>query len=455
MGQADSTRFASTTELTAEPPAAFFSLPAGRSSLKAPAMGEMRLPRSLDCLPCVNTALRSDFVGLLQAWNARLREHQRCIRILDAVRWNGDIEADFFARAAGELPDITADDYRQAVPLERIRDRLLDLRRIERDINARLGTQHAAGRLLLRRCRSAQDALRLIAARGTGEFVWLSREVFGSTLESKTNRDRLTRLISWLEASPPAAGNERRYDADFTAGELERRLNAHFAPETIRVVIADTLNADACAGSGYLKVRRDARFTAGDIDLLEAHEGWAHVGTMLSGRGQPVFGVLAGCAPCVTCTQEGLAVFTEILADACNPARRRRLANRMRAVMMAERGADFLDVFRFFQERGSDDRNAYRNSVRVFRGSLPTGHGPFTKDYSYGLGLIELSSYLRSHPDDDQLIPLLFSGKTCFDDLPDLAELHGEGLLIAGEYVPPPFKDRARIRQGLRELATA
>jgi len=415
-------------------------------------MGILRTSTIIPAPARLDVSRRSDFVGQIQSWSARLRDHQRCIRVLDAVRWNGIIEEHFFAAGARELPAVTVDHYRQAVPLERVRARLVDLRQIEREIASHLGRGHAAGRLLLRRCRSAQEALKLIAARGTREFVWLSREIFGSTLGNRVTHERLARLVQWLECAPLSNHVKPTMDAAAAASELHRRLNEHFAPATIRVDISDALSADACAGAGYLKVRRDARFTWTDIDLLEAHEGWAHVGTMLSGLGQPIFNVLAGSVPCVTGTQEGIAVFTEILADACTPERRHRLANRLQAVMMAERGADFLDVYQHFLDRGHDERNAYRNSVRVYRGSLPGAYGPFTKDYSYGLGLIDLTNCLRTQRDDEgQLIPLLFSGKTCLEDLPDLAELHADGLLIAGEYVPPVF-DRDNLRRALREM---
>jgi uncharacterized protein (TIGR02421 family) len=419
-------------------------------------MGELSVPgnRTDEAGGRIDVRQRADFLGCLQNWNARLINHLRCIRVLEAVRWRGEVERDFLAHNGQLLPRVGVDDYRAVEPRINVPDRLADLRRLEQEIARRLGAGHPAARLLLRRCRSAQDALRLIAARGTTEFVWLSREIFGSSLASRTTRDRLLRLIAFLEASPDTGFPSERWTAEAAAQELTRRLAAYFSGAAIHVRTSEALSADAAAGPGYLKLRLDATFTNAEIDLLEAHEGWAHLGTMLSGQRQPIFSLLAKCAPCVTATQEGLAVLTELAAGVCHPLRRRRLAARLRAVMMAEDGADFLDVYRFFQEQLGHDRDAYRHACRVFRGSLPHGVGPFTKDLSYGLGLLELTAHLRTLGDDEgRAIPLIFSGKTCLDDLPDLTALQAEGLLIAGEFIPPPFRDRRQCRQALRDLS--
>ncbi len=371
------------------------------------------------------------------------------MRVLEAVRWHDDVESDFFARGCLELPRVMARDYRRYPSSTNLPERLADLRRLEREIAGQLGRDHPAASLLLRRCRSAQVALRLIAARGTREFAGLSRQLFGSSLSSASLRTRLLRLIRFFEAVPETDADSTLMSAEIAADILRERLHQYFGETSIDVRVANTLVADACAGGGYLKLRRGATFTAGDIDLLEAHEGWAHLGTMQSGLRQPIFTVLAKSSPCTTTTQEGLAVLTEIMVGACHSRRRQRLACRLRAVMMAEEGADFLEVFHFLR-KSNDDRRAYQQAARVFRGSLPSGIGPFTKDLSYGIGLLELIERLQSLPESDrQTLPLLLSGKTCLSDLNDLEAIHNEGLLIAGEFIPPPFRNLAGFRRAL------
>src|SRR5207248_10595704 len=163
-------------------------------------------------------------------------------------------------------------------------------------------------------------------------------------------------------------------------------LSARLAPffrdpaAAVRVKLSDGIVADAVAGGDCIKVRADARFTPREVRLLEVHEGWVHLGTTLNGQRQPVCTFLSKGPPSSTTTQEGLAVLTEVLSFASHPARLRRLTHRIEGVTMAEAGADFLEVYRFFLQEGYKPRDSYQHTTRPFRGSLPEGCRPFTKD---------------------------------------------------------------------------
>jgi uncharacterized protein (TIGR02421 family) len=401
----------------------------------------------------IDTTRRTEYLGAIQEWNARLIAAQRPIRVLEAVRWPDEVQRDFFARGGRELPTIGRDDYRrQSIRFDH-RAKTAELQSLASEIRCRLGRDDPAARLLICRCRSYRDAARLIVARGTPSFGQQSRELYGSSRPCR-ERERLRRLIRFLEAPSAASNVGELLAAPAAAAELSRRLGAHFDGAPVRVRLVAQLTSDACAGSTYLKLRRDAVFTQGDIRLLEAHEGWAHLGTALNGRGQPILPVLGKPAPHATATQEGLAVFMEFAAGACHSQRRMRLASRLRAVMMAEDGADFLQVYRFLCERGHGEVEAYRASARVFRGALPQGMGPFTKDLSYGFGLLSVANRLRDMAADPVSLTLLFSGKVDLDEVPDLADLHAQGLLAAGEFIPPPFQHESGLQQALELLAS-
>src|SRR5207248_8503041 len=140
---------------------------------------------------------------------------------------------------------------------------------------------------------------------------------------------------------------------------LSARLVAYFqGAEAVRVQLSDGIVADAAAGSDYIKIRGDARFTPREVRLLEVHEGWVHLGTTLNGQQQPVCTFLSKGPPSSTMTQQVLAVLTEILAFASHPGRVRRLTNRIEAVALAEAGANFLEVYRYFLEEGYDERES-------------------------------------------------------------------------------------------------
>src|SRR5262249_1396561 len=145
----------------------------------------------------------------------------------------------------------------------------------------------------------------------------------------------------------------------------------------------------------YLKLRATARFSPRDLRLLEVHEGWVHLGTTLNGTAQPVCSFLSRATPAAALTQEGLAVLVEVLTFASHPARLRRLVQRVQAIALAEAGADFVQVYRHFVEAGCHAGDSYQLAARVFRGSLPHGAGPFTKDLAYSRGLLEVGNFLR------------------------------------------------------------
>jgi uncharacterized protein (TIGR02421 family) len=225
---------------------------------------------------------------------------------------------------------------------------------------------------------------------------------------------------------------------------LAQRLGEYFNdPDAVRVKLSDGIVADSAAGSDYIKIRSDARFTPREVRLLEVHEGWVHLGTTLNGLHQPVCTFLSKGPPSSTITQEGLAVITEIFAYASHPGRVRRLTNRIEGVALAEAGANFLEVFRYFQQQGYEANESYQHSMRIFRGSLPDGCGPFTKDLSYSKGFVLIYNFVRMavRRGMTRRVPLLFCGKTNLADMKLLDQLIEEGLVAPPRFLPPAFAD--------------
>lgn len=227
-------------------------------------------------------------------------------------------------------------------------------------------------------------------------------------------------------------------------GLLQGRLDKLFNDPAarVRVIESDGIVADAAAGSDYIKLRANTLFSERDLRGLEAHEGWVHVGTTLNGSLQPVCTFLSKGTPSDTITQEGLAVFIEIVSFNSHPARLRRIADRIRAIGLAEKGATFLDVFNLLHDEGRSREEAYTAAMRVFRGSLPDS-GPFTKDLAYSTGFIDVYNFIRLAVRRGQLdrIPLLFCGKLAIEDMGTLAELAETGMLVPPHYLPPPVID--------------
>ena len=394
----------------------------------------------------------------IQQLSDRLVAAQRPLRVLTAVQWAPEIEHAFFAAGCRELPPVSRASYElRPLPFDSDckRHELLEL---ERDINRQLGHANACSQMMVRRCREYRQVADLLASRGTPAFAALSAELFGaSTWQLDDGNFSLASLASLVKqavraleegsVSLPNRGHESprspdTYNAVQAAAVLDRRLRAYFGEEArCRLELAPQLLAEAQASGCTVRLRADATYSAQDIRLLEVHEGWVHIATTFNGRAQKYATFLAKSSPAATVTQEGLAVLTEILAGTTHPARLRRLANRIEAVAMAEAGADFLDVYGFFLEEEGEPRASYHQAQRIFRGSLPTGCGPFTKDLSYLKGLLSLLHFLNQAARNGNAgwLALLFCGKMALADLPMAVQLVEEGTLEEPAFVPPFF----------------
>jgi len=178
------------------------------------------------------------------------------------------------------------------------------------------------------------------------------------------------------------------------------------------------------------------------MQLLQ-HEAFVHIGTTLNGHAQKQMRLLAAGHPGTTRTQEGLAVFAEIISGAMDPSRMRRLADRVIAIQMAMNGADFVEIFEFFMQRSDDPRQSFENARRVVRGGVASGGAPFTKDIVYLEGLLRVHNFLRVAVQLDRLdcLRLLFCGKLDIEDLPAICVMVQEGLCQFPKFLPPWARD--------------
>jgi uncharacterized protein (TIGR02421 family) len=387
---------------------------------------------------------------IIRTLSDRLVEAQRPIRILDAIKW--DDERCFFDKGCRELPSVTREYYdKRKLPFE-VEDKLHEFHAIERDLRRQLGEFNAAGQIMARMCQEYREVVRMLKYRGTRAFGEISERLYGSSSDSFHAGDpnladlghMMSDVLDNLSHEAIFGREEATFDARQTVEQLSDRLGSYFMDnDAVRVKLSDGIVADAAAGSDYLKIRGTARFSPREIRLLEVHEGWVHLGTTLNGQHQPICTFLSKGPPSSTITQEGLAVLTELLAFASHPGRVRRLTNRIEGVALAEAGANFLEVYRYFLEEGYDSHEGYQHAMRIFRGSLPEGCGPFTKDLCYSKGFVLVYNYIRLAVSRGMVrrVPLLFCGKTTLADIKTLSQLVDEGLVEPPRFVPPQFSD--------------
>ena len=381
---------------------------------------------------------------------------QKPLRFLDSIKWSEEIKKNFFEHKFKKLP-LVNDEYYKTINLSfDPQAKIAEFFDLEQEIRRRLGQYNSVGEILQRMCREYREVIHMIIGRGTSEFGRISKELYGSSIDAlyagQPSLNDLANMISEalinLKDLPKHSYDEKIYTSEQAVSIMQEKLNHYFQGATTlpQVVLADGIVADASAGADIIKIKKGAMFSERDLRLLEVHEGWVHVGTTLNGAEQPVCTFLSKGPPSSTVTQEGLATIMEIFTFASYPDRVKRLTNRIKAIHMAEEGADFIEVFNFFREQDLSEDFSYSCAMRVFRGSAPNG-APFTKDLVYTKGFILIYNYIRLSigQGNPELVRLLFCGKTTLEDLRVLSGLVHEGILVYPKFVPPQFTDLAAL----------
>lgn len=379
--------------------------------------------------------------GRIRATAKLLQQAAQPVKVLKAIGWPLQVKTDFFADKAKELPQISYPSFDPQPTIELIR-------------KARRSIFPQSSRVdiwLERQSNCIEWGAQMLANVGNPAFFTYGCQAYGeptsplrhypkTALElAQSIRDNIEHLDQIKMNIPSPAS----HSAEEVVQQISQAVKEHFGADAPEVVIVDQLSANALATSKQIRVRRDAKFTDKDANQLINHEAFIHVLTSLNGKKQTDLPILGEGHVGTTRTQEGLAVFAEVLSGTIELNRFHRLADRVFAIQMAIDGADFLDVYRYFLERTGQPEQAFENSRRVFRGGVITGGAPFTKDVVYLYGLLSVGNAIRGmfSAGRADCLQLLFCGKLDLFDIPALGELTVMGLCKLPVYLPPWVKD--------------
>lgn len=387
----------------------------------------------------------------LKQMSERLVEAQKQIRLIDAVRWDPKVLEDVRKSKFKELPKVNYDSTPVGYGPDQ---KVAEFQEIIDDLTRELGTEDALVKILIDSCREYQSLVRMLQNRGKPEFYEISRRLygspqdnfFGSNAKVKDLGVHLYNILSQVQTEVHSAADDKKnksMEAHAAMRELEERFSRYFVGEDVKVLLESEMVADASASAKTIKLRQAATFTGRDIDILEVHEGWVHMGTTINGLEQRIAKWLHKGPPRVTATQEGLAVLMEIFSFVTFPRRARKINDRVLAISKAEDGADFLEVVEYFRTEGYDEDDCLIAAQRVFRGGDVRGKYPLTKDISYCKGFVENYNFIRAciQSGRSEIVPFLFAGKVNIADVPVLYQKHKEGLIDPPKFLPPMFRD--------------
>ncbi len=104
----------------------------------------------------------------------------RPIRILQALRWDAEVEEQFFHDGQRELPRVSYAADLGFDPEAKIRE----IEGILRDADRELGPGDPLGGILRATAEEYRESVRMLTARGTREFYLASRRLYGSTKDA-------------------------------------------------------------------------------------------------------------------------------------------------------------------------------------------------------------------------------------------------------------------------------
>ena len=383
--------------------------------------------------------MSGDQLDVYSELDKRLVAATRGIRLLQLVSWPASVEMDFVAAwkaGTARLPQI---EYPHT-DFSETREALMGI-----TLAAEPG--HPLGDYIRRTAQSWRVATELLDAIGTPAITEHSARLFGRPRDrvpgaSLTNVDAARHFIALADEFISSAAIEEVHEsipADQLRVELQQQLDVFFGAGVVRVETDPELIAKAAAGATRIGLRSATSFTSYDRQQLVEHEAFVHSLTALNGREQPHLKSMARSSPRTTATQEGLAVFAELMSGSIDIERMKRISLRIIGIDMALEGADFIEVFRFFLDAGQSETDSFASAQRVFRGAPLGGGAAFTKDTVYLHGLLSVHTYFRWAFKHRQvgMCRNLFAGKLALHDVMALKPYFDNGYIAQPRYLPP------------------
>lgn len=370
--------------------------------------------------------------------DAQLVSLVKDVRMLSVLSFPSSVQAEFlngWRKHRVKLPEVSYKkfDYR-------------DKRFALEQLIAKCEVNHPIGDYLIRTAQSYLYATRLLECAGTPAMGEYSVQLYGkpgdAVAGSEVKNTEAARhfILAAREVTQDARLAEPEYclSAETMRSEIQAELDAFFTDHKITVTIDPDLVAKAAAGPTRIRLRAATSFSEYDRMQLLEHEAYVHSLTALNGREQPYLKSLSLNSPRITATQEGLAVFAELVTGSIDLGRMNRISQRIIGIDLAMKGADFIDVFRFFLDEGQSENEAFTSAMRVFRGAPLTGGVAFTKDTVYLHGLLSVHTFFRWVFKQNKLVIAhhLFAGKMTLHDVLDLEPFYECGFIQGPRYLP-------------------
>jgi uncharacterized protein (TIGR02421 family) len=356
-----------------------------------------------------------------QAIDHELAQLSRSFRfLLDITPVDADEKKADFLAGADPAPEFTYRDLEDDP--EVVRTMLADI-----DVSA--VEDPTLGHLLRAKHRELELQLDMLEARGSGDFLQLSIELYGGV--SPALRTQAEEVLAAITATEPARDP---LDADEFLALAQAEI-AHYRDIDPDVELHAEIRPDitgVMVSGDTLLIGPESRVQRIRATALLHHEVGTHLVTQVNGNHQPVRVLGVGLAGYDE-TQEGLAVLAEIACGGLTAFRLRQLAGRVLTVHRLIAGATFAEAHEALVEDGFPPGSAFTTVMRIYRS------GGMTKDAIYLRGLVDLLEHLGG----GGVLDLLWLGKFSLRDLPLIGEMRDRGVLLPPRLLPRYLEDPA------------
>ena len=226
----------------------------------------------------------TEYEQTIRELSERIVSAQKPIRILDALKWDSSIQAEFFKSKFKKLPHIDQAYYLEHNPLSfDPAQKIEEFHDIERSIRRHLGQYSGVGSIMQRMCYEYRQVIDLLMARGTPRFTEVSQELYGSSedafhIGAPTLKDLATLVndtLANIKDQVKTEADDEIISSKEAVNILGKRLGDYFSEggDNIRVELSDGIIADASAGADRLKIHDGLKFSEREIRTFEIHEG--------------------------------------------------------------------------------------------------------------------------------------------------------------------------------------
>lgn len=384
---------------------------------------------------------------LIKRIDKRLVNIAKTIKILSAASWHPS-QSTRFLEAYRKGKKILPNPKPKRLDMAKKRTQLKELIKL-------CDRNHPIGNFLFQTAQNYKHAAEMVEKIGTARYSALSQELFGSPYDSidggeLTTFDAAAHFLAATKEFREVSAVQEQASCllpEHVANVLQQRANKLFKNDPISVVVDPQLMSRAAAGARRIRIRGATYFAENDINQLLEHEAFVHSLTGINGRHQTVLTSLSLNAPRVTATQEGLAVFAELITNSMDLSRLQRISLRVKAIQMGLDGADFIEVFEFFIESGISEFESFQSAARIFRGGNVRGGNVCTKDVVYLKGFVEVHSFLLAAMQSRKFMypSYLCAGKMATADVALFEEFFENGLISMPMYEPGWIQNRSSL----------